>query len=135
DAAGEFASAFNAGSTASELGVQSHVGALISEASVFLQNYATVHGDLATAGTLTEQLGADVQGTRSEGAALGLLGLESFQVTIPTGGSDIYVPPDQDVQGNILNLAPGVYGRLDVHSRSTVALSPGAYFFRSVHIE
>ncbi len=128
---GAFAAVANLGSTSTELGVQAHLGDVVSVASVLLRDGTTVHGSLTTAGALTRQNQTTVTGTIQEQAELALGNLANPPVDFPSDmGPGLTLETDA-TQG----LPPGTYGPVHVQSRASLVLAAGDYVLESLSVE
>lgn len=120
----------NVGSTSTNIGADTDVGSLYSQADVMLRERARVDGFVRTAGTVAEQNAVVITGGRQEHATLAPINNLIWKVTLPPAGSSFSVEPDQR-----WTIPPGSYGDVSVKSRAHLALSSGTYFFSSLNNE
>ncbi len=121
----------SAGAWISEVGVSGRVGPIQSVPSVFLRNNAIVQGGIQTEGIITVQGGEQVSGSRVQGAHLPDARELSWLPDFVDGpGTNVVVQNQTSA-----TRAPGTYGDVQVHSGSTLTLSPGVYRMRTLQLE
>jgi hypothetical protein len=129
-------SAANAGSQATELGVEAATGSVISVAPVTLRNRAKVTGDVKSAGTISPGVDVVVSGI-SSAHRTDLTPTQQESIVVDFGGTSlgdrIYEPPNTGER--VSTLAPGRYGQVVLKSRNRLNLSAGTYVVDALQLE
>ncbi len=131
DAQGIDIPVYNLGLPTTELGAHVTSGDVTSAASVFLQNYAKVLGNLTTNGAVQKQAGAEIVGTTTEHAPAFSAQTLTFEQSLASNLAD----PRTIDDGASAALAPGGYGKLTVNSGGRASLRSGTYAFSDFQIE
>ncbi|HYO93624.1 MAG TPA: hypothetical protein VER33_03885 [Polyangiaceae bacterium] len=127
---GTRASASNAGTVGTNIGVTAEVRDLWSVANVTLRDRAHVYGSVRSQGSVVVQNQVIVDGSIQQNVALGSK-VVTWNADFPTPQSDVIVPLDQTA-----TVTPGGYGILQTQPRSRIIFSqPGAYYFTSLTLE
>jgi hypothetical protein len=135
ETAGGFGEVTNTGTATTRLGVQAHVGSIVSDAPVTLSNNATVAGAVETAGASV------TQPTASNGVHVGSISTAATLTPVDTSATlTIDLPPvsttnESVAGGQKLALAPGNYGALQVQPGGTLSLTAGTYIVNSFDFE
>lgn len=127
----------NSGTQESVFGVESRVGLVRSVAPIEVRDRGGILGDAYSAGGITLRNGAFVTGTRHP---------DSTEVTPPVTESleldlgGVYhgnrnIEPPNGGGERVTDLAPGVYGSVNIKSRNRVNLVSGNYVFDHFHME
>jgi YD repeat-containing protein len=132
DVAGAPMAVSNAGGGETNLGAQSRVGPVTSVASILLRSGGTIQGEVQTAGTFTEQAGAQTSGTPQEHVTLAPFEMFYWSVHIPTTNQVALSPlqPNDDRA-----ITPGAYLQATVNSGAKLRLTAGTYHFTSFDLE
>jgi hypothetical protein len=112
-------------------GVKAH-GNISSVAQVWIGSQATIDGFVRSRSTIETQAGAQILGARTPSTTVS--GFEtSWNVDWPTTNSG-NVTRNAGQPGE-LNVVPGSYGQLNVHSNNKLRFKAGSYFFDSYNVE
>lgn len=130
------ASGANAGTQATDLGVEAATGSIISVAPVTLRDRAKVTGDVKSAGSIVPGVGATVSGASSANRT-DLTPAQQETVVVDFGGTSLgdrnYEPPNTGEGVN--SLAPGRYGQVVLKSRNRLNLTTGTYVLDALQLE
>jgi hypothetical protein len=103
-------------------------GNVIGLANAFMQDNATVAGNLTLSGVLQHQNIFTITGTLTEHATVTIPALATKTVTAGTG--------NQSVANNaVVTLTPGQYGNMTINAGARVTLQAGTYNFLSLNIQ
>jgi len=117
-----YAAVLNAGSVLTHLGQNTHTGAVLSVASVTLDNGAIVEGPVTSAGTISPN--SATTGVQTQHANVVLPAIPALPAfPTPTGGFD--------VSTGTRNQAPGSFTTVNVNG-GTLVLGSGDYFFQNL---
>lgn len=106
----------------------SHDGSLTALKDIKIEEKNTVNGDVTAGNNLDINNNATINGTATGGAAVAYIMLP--EVSFSAGGSDIQVAEDE-----VLSLAPGSYGNVEVKKRATLQLSNGNYYLKKLKFD
>lgn len=122
----------NAGAVETNIGVDAHVGNVVSAAPLTLRDRAVVHGNVTTDEPVTYQNEETitVDGAIVEDATLGPPTSVTRVLEFPPAAPGIHLEPNQPP----LSIAPGSYGPVEVKQGSQINLSAGEYYFDSLAI-
>ena len=121
----------NNGSPEVNIGADARTGDVWSLPRVVLRDRAQVQGTVRSPAGVVLGSGASVTGQVIRDAELLPLEIRSWFVSPPkTFQNGFTLLPDKTA-----NLAPGAYNTITVHSRSTLTLSSGTYYVKTVAIE
>lgn len=123
------ATVVNAGAGQTNLGVAAKVGSIRSMASVLLRDRSIVDGSLLTSGSLQRHNDTVITGAINAGGPLGFSSLSGFRLKLPSNGPDMHIEPDRTG-----TLAPGSHGAVVIKSRSTLFLTAGTYFLKTLEV-
>ncbi len=126
----DWARVANAGSTETNVGVETDVGSIVSRAKVVVRDRGRVHGSIRSGNVLEKHELTEIDGPVDEHASIVLPEL-ALNVVFPTTTQGTIEPePDQQ-----RTAAPAYYQKLAPKPRSQVFLSSGVYYFNDLAIE
>lgn len=116
---------------ATDVGVSGETGDIVSKPSIRLRASAMAHGSARSAGDVTLDTGAHVEGSIARNSALGTPTQVTFSVTFP--GTD--QGPVTVANNSQREISAGAYRDVIVRARGKLTLGPGKYFFSSLLVE
>lgn len=129
---GAFLPIENAGTSSAEgteLGTDTHVGAILSGPSVTLRDRSKVDGDVQSGGTVTRQNQTVVNGSVTEHSAPSFYRW-SWTVNFPAASQSVSV-----AGGSSTPIDPGSFENVTVFSSATLRLKTGTYYLKSFDVE